>query len=105
MKIDLLPKLPRSGGCEKNITAADVFSRYAFAYPISNPTAVNTAKEIEDIMTRHAYLPTLIMKDKGSVFNSKVKHEVPQILRIKLKPATTEYAQTIDVRELARAKI
>ena len=31
---------------ENIITAIDVFSRYAFAYPVSNPTAVNTVKVI-----------------------------------------------------------
>ena len=61
MQIDLLPELPPSGGYENIITAIDVFSRYAFAYPVSNPTALNTAKVIIDIMTRHAYLPTLII--------------------------------------------
>ena len=44
LQIDLLPELPPSGGYENIITAIDVFSRYAFAYPVSNPTAVNTAK-------------------------------------------------------------
>ena len=68
MQIDLLPEIPRSGGYENIITAIDVFSRYAFAYPVSNPTAVNTAKIIIDIMTRHAYLPTLIITDEESVF-------------------------------------
>ena len=55
MQIDLLPELPPSGGYENIITAIDVFSRYAFAYPVSNPTAVNTAKVTIDIMTRHDY--------------------------------------------------
>ena len=36
-QIDLLPELPPSGGYENIITAKDVFSRYAFAYPVSNP--------------------------------------------------------------------
>ena len=54
MQIDLLPELPPSGGYENIKTAIDVFSRYAFAYPVSNPTTVNTAKVIIDIMTRHA---------------------------------------------------
>ena len=31
-------------GYENIVRAIDVFSRYAFAYPVSNPTAVNTAK-------------------------------------------------------------
>ena len=68
MQNDLLPELPPSGGYENIIRAIDVFSRNAFAYPVSNPTAVNTAKVIIDIMTIHAYLPTLIITDKGSVF-------------------------------------
>ena len=46
MQIDLLPDPPPGGGYGNIITAIDVFSRYAFAYPISNPTAVNTAKVI-----------------------------------------------------------
>ena len=105
MQIDLLPELPPSGGYENIITAIDVFSRYAFAYPVSNPTAVNTAKVIIDIMARHAYLPTLIITDKGSVFVSQVIHEVAEIMGINLKHATTKHAQTIGVLERAHATI
>ena len=105
MQIDLLPELPPSGGYGNIITAIDVFSRYAFAYPVSNPTAVNTAKVIIDIMTRHAYLPTLIITDKGSVFVSQVIHEVAEIMGINLKHATTKHAQTIGVLERAHATI
>ena len=105
MQIDLLPELPPSGGYEIIITAIDVFSRYAFAYPVSNPTAVNTAKVIIDIMTRHAYLPTLIITDRGSVFASQVIHEVAETLGINLKHATTKHAQTIGVLERAHATI
>ena len=105
MQIDLLPELPPSGGYENIITAIDVFSRYAFAYPVSNPTAVSTAKVIIDIMTRHAYLPTLIITDKGSVFVSQVIHEVAEVLGINLKHATTKHAQTIGVLERAHATI
>ena len=103
MQIDLLPELPPSGGYENIITAIDAFSRYAFAYPVSKPTAVNSAKVIIDIMTRHAYLGTLIITDKGSVFFSQVIHEVAEILGIKLKHATTKHAQTIEVLERAHA--
>ena len=105
MQIDLLPELPPGGGYENIIRAIDVFSRYAFAYPVSNPTAVNPAKVIIHIMTRHAYLPTLIITDKGSVFVSQVIHEVAEILGIKLKHATTKHAQTIGVLERAHATI
>ena len=54
-------------------------------------------------MTRHAYLPTLIIADKGSVFVSQVIHEVAEILGINLKHATTKHAQTIGVLERAHA--
>ena len=105
MQIDLLPELPPSGGYENIITAIDVFSRYAFAYPVSNPTAVNTTKIIIVIMTRHAYLATLIITDKRSVFVSQVIHEVGEILGAILKHATTKHAQTIGVLERAHATI
>ena len=72
MRSDLLPELPPSGGYENIITAIDVFSRFPFAYLVSNTAVVKTAKVIIDIMTRHAYLPTLFITDKGSVFVSKL---------------------------------
>ena len=105
MQMNLLPELPPSWGYENIITATDNFSRYAFAYPVSKPTAVNTAKVIIDIMTRHTYLPTLIITDKGSVFVSQVIHEVDETLGINLKHATTKHAQTIGVLERAHATI
>ena len=103
MQIDLLPELPPSEGYKNIITAIDVFSRYVFPYPLSNPTAVSKTKVIIDIKTRHAYLPTLIITDKGSVFVSQVTHEVAEILGIYLKQATTKHAQTIGVLERAHA--
>ena len=105
MHIDLLPKLPPSGGHENIITARDVFSRYPFAYSVSNPTAVNIAEAVINIMTRHAYLPTPIITDKGSVFLSQFKHEVAEILGINLKHATTKHAQTIGVLGRAHTTI
>ena len=105
MQIKLLPELPPSGGYENIITAIDVFSRYAFAYPVSNPTAVNTAKVKIVFMTRHSHLPTLLRTDKGSVFVYQVTHEVAQMLGLNLKNATTKNAQTIRVLERAHAII
>ena len=105
MQINQLPELPPSGGYEDITTAKDVFSGYAIAYPVSNPTAVNTAKFIIDIMTRHAYLPALIITDKRNVFNSLVIHEVAEILGINLKHATTKRAQTNGVPERAHSTI
>ena len=105
MQVDLLPELPPSGGDESIITAKDVFSRYAFACPVSNPTAAIPVKVLIDIMTRHAYLPTLYIRDKRSVFVSQVIHEVAEIPGINLKHATTKHVQTIGVLERAHATI
>ena len=56
-------------------------------------------------MTRHAYLPTLIIRDKRSVLVSQVIHEVAEILGINLKHTTTKHAQTIGVLERAHVTI
>ena len=98
MQIDLLPKLRPSGGYENISTAIDVFSKYAFAFPLSNPTPVNTEKDIKDIMIRHACLPTLIISDIESVFVSQVILEVAEILGINFKHVTTKHAQTNGVQ-------
>ena len=103
--IDLISELPQSEGCENNFKALDVFLRYAFAYPVSHPTALNTAKTIIDIMTRHAYLTTLLITAKGSVFVTKVIQEVADVLGITLRHATTRHAQTIGVLERTYATI
>ena len=105
MLIDILPELPPGGGYRNIITAIDVFSRYTFVSPISNPTAVETAKVIIDIMTRHAYLPRIMITDKGSVLFSNVIHELVDVLGMTLRHATTKNAQTIGVLERTHAML
>ena len=104
MQIDLLPDLPPSAGYENIIAAKNLLWRYAYAYPVSNPTAVNRAKISIDIMTRHAYLPTLIITDKRSVFVSQFIHEVAETLGINMEHAT-KHAKTIGVLKRAHATI
>ena len=94
MQIGLLPNLPPSGGYENIITAMDVFSRYLFAYSVTDASATNTAKVIIDIMTKHTYLPTTLITDKGTAFTSRLVAEVNQILGIRIKCATTKHPQT-----------
>ena len=95
MKIDLVPGLPPSGGYENIVTAIDVFFRYLFAYPTSNQDPKTDAKMIINIMTKHAYLPTILISDKGTAFTSIVIKEVAGVLGITLKHATTKHGQTI----------
>ena len=105
MQIDLLPNLPTSGGYQTVMTAIDVFSRYLFAYPLIEATATNVTKVIIDIMTKHSYLPTTLITDKGSAFTSKILEEIAKILGITLKCATTKHPQTIGKLERTHASL
>ena len=105
MQFDLVPGLPPSGGYEKIVTAMDVFSRYLFAYPTSSQDAKTIAKVIIIFMTKHAYLPTTLISDKGTAFTSHVFKEVAGVLGITLKHATTKHALTIGLLERSHASI
>ena len=105
LQMDILPNLPPSGGYDNIITAIDVFSRYLFAYPVTRITAPAVAKIIMDILCKHTYLPTTIITDMGSQFNSQVTKEVAAVLNIELKHATTKHAQTIGLLERTHASV
>ena len=95
----LVPGIPPTGGYGNIVTAMDVFSRYLFAYPTSNQDAKTVAKVITNIVTKHAYLPTTPISDKGTAFMSHVIKEVANVLGITLKHAITKHAQTIGLFE------
>ena len=100
MQIDLLPEIPPSGGYEN-----DVFSRYLFAYPTSNQDAETIAKILINIITKHAYLPTTLISDKGTSFKSHETKGVAGALGNKLKHATSKHAQSIGLLERSHASI
>ena len=56
-------------------------------------------------MTKHAYLPTTLISDKGTAFMSHVIKEVAGVLSITLKHATTKHAQIIGLLERSHASI
>ena len=56
-------------------------------------------------MTKHAYLPTTLVSDKGTAFTSHVIKEVAGVFGITLKHATTKHAQTIGLLERSHASI
>ena len=72
LQMDILPNLPPSGGFDNIITAIDVFSRYLFAYPTTHITASTVARVIMDILCKHTCLPTTIITDMGTQFNSQI---------------------------------
>ena len=94
MQIDLLPNLTPSGGYENVLTASDDFSRYLFAYSLMDASAINVAKVLIDITTKHAYLPTTLITDRGTALTSTIIAEITQVLGISLKCATTKHPQT-----------
>ena len=104
-KNEFVPGLPPSGGFEGIVTAMDVFSRYLFAYPTSSQDFKTIAKVISNIMTKHAYLPTTLISDKGTAFMSHVNKVVAGVLGITLKYATTKHAQTMGLIEPSHASI
>ena len=105
MQIDLLPNLPTIGGYHTVMTPIDVFSRYLFAYPLIEATAANVAKVIIDTITKHSYLPTTLITDKGSAFTSTILAKITAILGITLKYATTKHPQTIGKLEKTHASL
>ena len=105
IQIDLVPELPPFGGYENIVTAMDVFCRYFFPYPTANQDAKTIAKVVIKIMTKHAYLPTALISDKGTAFTSHVIKEVAGVLGVTLKHATTKHAQTIGLLERSHASI
>ena len=105
MQIDLLPILPTSGGYQTVMTAVDLFSRNLFAYPLIEATAPNVANVIIDIMTKHSYLPTTLITDKGSAITSTILAEITAISCITLKCLTTKHPQTIAKLERTNASL
>ena len=91
-QIDLVPELPPFAGYENILTAMDVFSRFLFAYPTSNQDARTIDKVLINIRTKHAYLPTTLISDKGTAFLPHLIKEVAGVLDITLKHATTRHA-------------
>ena len=94
MKHYLVPELPPCGGFENMVRAMDVFSSNLFAYATSNQDFKTIAEVIMKKMTKHPYLPTTVITDKGSDFMSHAIKEVTGVLGTTLKHATSKQAQT-----------
>ena len=56
-------------------------------------------------MTKHAYLPTVLISDKCTAFKSNVIKEVAGVLGITLKHATTKHTRPIGLLDRSHASI
>ena len=105
LEVDILPNLSNSAIYQSIVTMIDVFSRYLIAYATQNATAKTVGQGIVDVMTRHAYLPTLILLDKGSQIRSEIVTETTGLLDRQINHASTKHAQTIGILERTYASI
>ncbi len=105
MQIDLVGKLNDSGGYKHILTGIDVFTRYLFAIPVKNVDAETIAKTLVGIFLRHSYIPNVILTDLGSVFVSKMFHELTSLLEIKLNHASVKHAQTVGTIERSHSAL
>ena len=105
LEIHILPNLANSVGYQNIVKLIDVFSHYLLAYPTQNVTEKTIGRCIVDVMTRHAYLPTLILSDKDSQFRSEVVAETTQILENQISHASAKLAQTIGILERTHGSI
>ena len=105
LQMDIVPFDEPSNRFTAIVTAMDIFSRYLFTYCVTKIDAKTIARVLVDIMTRHAYLPTTIITDKGTQFMSEVVADTTRVLGIQLRHATTKHAQTIGILERCHASL
>ena len=73
--------------------------------PYIQPETKTIAKVITNIMTKHAYLLTTMISDKGYAFIFHVIKRVAEVLGITPKHAKAKHAQTIGVLERMHASL
>ena len=74
-----------------------------FACPTTRITTPTVATAIMDILCKHTYLPTTVVTDMGTQFNSKITRKVAAVLGVKLKLVWTKHAQSIGMLERTHA--
>ena len=69
--------------------------RNIHSHTLTDASATIVAKDIIDIMNKHAYLPATFIADKRTAFTSTIIVEFAQVLGVTLKCATAKRPQTI----------
>ena len=105
MEVDIVGPLPALNGFTHILTAIDVFSRYLFAVPLRKPDTPSVVKALLSVFTKHAYVPTHILTDKGSVFTAELFQQLTKAIGIEISHATVKHAQTIGMVERSHAKL
>ena len=105
MEVDKVGPLPTSNGFTHILTAIDVFSRYLFAVPLRKPDKPSFVNALLSVIAKHAYVPTHILTDKGSVFTAELFQKITKAIGIEISHATIKHAQTIGMVERSHAKL
>ena len=105
LQIDIVGAMKPSGGYKYILTAIDVFSRFMFAAPMRQQSALAVAKELMGIFLRNAYVPDTIVTDCGTAFTSALIKELTGLLEIEIRHATVKHSQTMGTIERAHASL
>ena len=105
MEVDIVGPLPASNGFTHILTAIDVFSRYLFAVPLRKPNTPSVVNALLSVFAKHAYVPTHILTDKGSVFTAELFQQLTKAIGIEISHATAKHEQTIGMVERSHAKL
>ena len=95
LQVDIVGRLPESGGFTSILTAKNVFSKYLFAILLRNASAANVAKQPFPFFMRASYIPKTVLSDMGTAFTAKVMTELSQLLEITMQYATVKHPQTV----------
>ena len=104
MEVDIVGPLPASNGFTHILTAIHVFSRYLFAVPLRKPDTPSVVNALLSVFSKHAYVSTHILTDKGSVFTAELFQQLTKTIGIEISHATIKHAQTIGIVEGSHAK-
>jgi len=89
LSIDLVGKLPTSGGFQYILSAQDVFTKYLFLIPLRDKTAEHVTDALMKIFLSQGYYP-LVKSDLGSEFIHSIQADMDKLIQ-SVRITTTAY--------------
>ena len=105
IEVDIVGPLPACNGLTHILTAIDVFSSYLLAVPLRKPDTIHLVTAILSVFAKHAYVPTHILTDKGSVFTAELFQQLTKAIGLEISHATIKHARTKGMVERSHAKL
>ena len=90
LAMDYVGPLPHSDGCRYILTAIDVFSKYAFAFPVRDMSAATLVEKCKEIFSLVGF-PDCVLTDRGTQFVSDMFMDFLKKFNIK-KLSTNSYS-------------